>query len=125
MAQNNLANSVYAIPGYYSAGEQQKQQNPEVKSNVRLGLSKFEKTVVILGCSLVFFLMIGLVGEKISLGNHSAELQATTNLLGKVRDDNSTLKQEVSELQSGNRLQKIAKQADLSLSNKNVRNVSK
>lgn len=43
MAQNNLANSVYATPGYYSAGEQQKQQNPEVKSNVRLGLSKFEK----------------------------------------------------------------------------------
>ena len=125
MAQNNLANSVYATPGYYSAGEQQKQQNPEVKSNVRLGLSKFEKTVVILGCSLVFFLMVGLVGEKIALGNHATDLQVTTNLLGKVKDDNSTLKQEVSELQSGNRLQKIAKQADLSLSNKNVRNVSK
>lgn len=69
--------------------------------------------------------MVGLVGEKISLGNHATELQVTTNLLGKVKDDNSTLKQEVSELQSGNRLQKIAKQADLSLSNKNVRNVSK
>ena len=57
MAQNNLANNTYAVPGYYSAGEQQTYQNQENGINVKL--------------------------------------------------------------------QKIAKQAGLSLSNKNVRNVSK
>lgn len=125
MAQNNLANNTYAVPGYYSAGEQQTYQNQENEINVKLGLSKFEKTVVILGLSVVFFLMIALVSQKITLSNQAANLQVTTSALTKVKDSNSILKQEASELQSANRLQKIAKQAGLSLSNKNVRNVSK
>lgn len=71
MAQNNLANNTYAVPGYYSAGEQQTYQNQENEINVKLGLSKFEKTVVILGLSVVFFLMIALVSQKIALSNQS------------------------------------------------------
>lgn len=90
-----------------------------------MSLSKFEKTVLIVGSAIVVFLMVGLVGEKISLSNNAAGLQVTTDALNKAKDTNTTYKQEVSELQSGNRLQKIAKEASLSLNNKNVRNVSK
>jgi cell division protein FtsL len=116
MAQSNLANKIYV-------NKQQKIENPQ-NISYKLSVSRLEKTILTVGGIVVFFMMIGLVYEKISLGNNATSLQETTNSLVKVQDSNGNLKQEVSELQSGNRLQKIAKEANLSLTNKNVRNVS-
>ncbi|AYF92426.1 cell division protein FtsL [Apilactobacillus bombintestini] len=123
MAQNNLANRTYVNPSYQQKNNEE--ANYQGQTKVRMSLSKFEKTVLIVGSAIVVFLMVGLVGEKISLSNNAAGLQVTTDALNKAKDTNTTYKQEVSELQSGNRLQKIAKEASLSLNNKNVRNVSK
>lgn len=123
MAQNNLANRTYVNPSYQQKNNEEAKYQGQTK--VRMSLSKFEKTVLIVGSAIVVFLMVGLVGEKISLSNNAAGLQVTTDALNKAKDTNTTYKQEVSELQSGNRLQKIAKEASLSLNNKNVRNVSK
>ncbi len=123
MAQNNLANRTYVNPSYQQKNNEE--ANYQGQAKVRMSLSKFEKTVLIVGSAIVVFLMVGLVGEKISLSNNAAGLQVTTDALNKAKDTNTTYKQEVSELQSGNRLQKIAKEASLSLNNKNVRNVSK
>lgn len=123
MAQNNLANRTYVNPSYQQKNNEE--ANYQGQTKVRMSLSKFEKTVLIVGSAIVVFLMVGLVGEKISLSNNAAGLQVTTDALNKAKDANTTYKQEVSELQSGNRLQKIAKEASLSLNNKNVRNVSK
>lgn len=123
MAQNNLANRTYVNPNYQQKNNEE--VNYQGQTKVRMSLSKFEKTVLIVGSAIIVFLMVGLVGEKISLSNNAAGLQVTTDALNKAKDTNTTYKQEVSELQSGNRLQKIAKEASLSLNNKNVRNVSK
>lgn len=116
MAQSNLANKIYT-------NEKQKIYGPK-NISYKLSVSRLEKTILTVGSVIVFLMMLGLVYEKISLSNNAANLQETTNSLVKVQDSNGNLKQEVSELQSGNRLQKIAKDANLSLTNKNVRNVS-
>ncbi|TPR13755.1 MULTISPECIES: cell division protein FtsL [Apilactobacillus] len=122
MSQNNLARKKYN--NFYN-GNTNKKKNINSTEKISLSLSKFEKVLLVTGSVIVFTLMLCLVGEKISLSNHSTSLQSVENSLNKVNSDNNYLKQEIGELESGNRLQSVAKKANLSLSNKNVRNVNK
>ncbi|TPR42279.1 cell division protein FtsL [Apilactobacillus micheneri] len=122
MSQNNLARKKYN--NFYN-GNTNKKKNINSTEKISLSLSKFEKVLLVTGSVVVFTLMLCLVGEKISLSNHSTSLQSVENSLNKVNSDNNYLKQEIGELESGNRLQSVAKKANLSLSNKNVRNVNK
>ncbi|GAA6236582.1 cell division protein FtsL [Apilactobacillus micheneri] len=122
MSQNNLARKKYN--NFYN-GNTNKKKNINSTEKISLSLSKFEKVLLVTGSVILFTLMLCLVGEKISLSNHSTSLQSVENSLNKVNSDNNYLKQEIGELESGNRLQSVAKKANLSLSNKNVRNVNK
>lgn len=122
MSQNNLARKKYN--NFYN-GNTNKKKNINSTEKISLSLSKFEKVLLVTGSVIIFTLMLCLVGEKISLSSHSTSLQSVENSLNKVNSDNNYLKQEIGELASGNRLQSVAKKANLSLSNKNVRNVNK
>ncbi|UQS85551.1 cell division protein FtsL [Apilactobacillus apisilvae] len=121
MSQNNLARKKYNN-AYSNVSKKPATNNTE---KIHLSLSKFEKSVLFVGTVTIFILMLCLVGAKITLGNYSTGLQSIESSLSKIDNNNTYLRQEIGELQSSNRLQNIAKKSNLSLSNKNVRNVSK
>ncbi|WP_105956278.1 cell division protein FtsL [Apilactobacillus quenuiae] len=122
MSQNNLARKKYN--NSYNVNTNKK-KNINSTEKISLSLSKFEKVLLVTGSVIIFTLTLCLVGEKINLGNHSTSLQSVENSLNKVDNSNNYLKQEIGELESVNRLQSVAKKGNLSLSNKNVRNVNK
>ncbi|ASG80975.1 cell division protein FtsL [Lactobacillus pentosus] len=98
--------------------------NPAIKTQ-RVAFSMFEK-VLCVGLSLVVFsLAIMLVSTNITATNAESELQTVQEKVSKVQAKNTSAAQEISELSSRSRLNKIAKQYGLSLNNGSIRNVYK
>ena len=98
--------------------------NPSIKTQ-RVAFSMFEK-VLCVGLSLVVFsLAIMLVSTNITATNAESELQTVQENVSKVQAKNTSAAQEISELSSRSRLNKIAKQYGLSLNNGSIRNVYK
>ncbi|MBU7489331.1 cell division protein FtsL [Lactiplantibacillus pentosus] len=98
--------------------------NPSIKTQ-RVSFSMFEK-VLCVGLSLVVFsLAIMLVSTNITATNAESELQTVQEKVSKVQAKNTSAAQEISELSSRSRLNKIAKQYGLSLNNGSIRNVYK
>lgn len=75
--------------------------------------------LIVLGC------LIGMVASSGAVSSANRNLAIVQNQVDNLGNKNSNLKQEINELTSHNRLQKIANQDGLSLSNQNIRNVSK
>ncbi|MCM0598478.1 cell division protein FtsL [Periweissella fabalis] len=75
--------------------------------------------LVVLGC------LIGMVASSGAVSTANRDLAIAQNKVDSIGNKNSNLKQEINELTSHNRLQKIANHYGLSLSNQNIRNVSK
>ncbi|KRO26654.1 hypothetical protein DY78_GL000765 [Lactiplantibacillus fabifermentans DSM 21115] len=79
-----------------------------------------------MGFSLVVFgLAILLVSTNIAVSNSQSKLSSVQNKVTKVQASNTSAAQQISELSSRTRLNKIAKQYGLSLNNGNIRNVYK
>lgn len=98
--------------------------NPAIKTQ-RVPFSSFEK-VLCVGFSLVVFsLAIMLVSTNIAIGNSQSRLQTVQAKVTKVQASNTSASQQISELSSRSRLNKIAKQYGLSLNSGNIRNVYK
>ncbi len=74
---------------------------------------------------VVFSLAIMLVSTNITATNAESELQTVQEKVSKVQAKNTSAAQEISELSSRSRLNKIAKQYGLSLNNGSIRNVYK
>lgn len=74
---------------------------------------------------IVVICLIGVVASSVSVSKANRNLAVVQTKVENVNNKNSNLKQEINELTSHNRLQKIANKYGLSLSNQNIRNVSK
>ncbi|WP_457951234.1 cell division protein FtsL [Lactiplantibacillus pentosus] len=98
--------------------------NPSIKTQ-RVAFSMFEKVLCVGLSLLVFSLAIMLVSTNITATNAESELQTVQEKVSKVQAKNTSAAQEISELSSRSRLNKIAKQYGLSLNNGSIRNVYK
>ena len=124
MAQNNLARNLTAEPKPYVSSPEHKQVK-KVSISKALKLSSFEKLLIVCGSAVLTVLMLVVVSSKIALSNSQHELQHLDNRIVNVRNNNTNLKQQIGELQSSTRLNKIAHKSGMSLSNANIRNVTK
>jgi cell division protein FtsL len=128
MAQNNLARKIVEQPQtYVSAPEQTPEEvvSRNVRAAERLKLSAFEKLLIVSGSVILTVLMLLVVSSKIALSNAQHQLQHVDSQIVNVQNDNTNLKQQIGELQSSSRLEKVAKQGNMSLKNANIRNVTK
>jgi len=129
MAQSNLAKEIFqqAEPTYTPAQPVApvKPAEPKLKAKTRVGFSTFEKALGLTGSLICVALMIVLVSSKIALTNAQHNLQQVDNRISKVQSQNTNYKQQIGALQSSNRLEKIAHDSGMSLSNANIRNVTK
>jgi len=126
MAQNGLAREL--------PRETPQAQNPVHKTVVtpnpaiqtrRVPFSAFEKVLCVTFSLVVFALAIALVSSNIAIGNAQTQLQAVQAKVTKVQASNTSATQQISELSSRSRLNKVAKKSGLSLNNGNIRNVYK
>lgn len=133
MAQNSLAEAVPLT--------QEPQQRPNIErpqrqaqpkldpqqqpNSQKLPVSKFEKCLLTV-CGLVLaVMMVCVVSSKIAMTNAQHQLQSVNSRVTTVQNHNTSAQQEINELQSRSRLDKIAKKQGLSLDNARIRNVSK
>ncbi|MFC6274584.1 cell division protein FtsL [Levilactobacillus tangyuanensis] len=130
MAQNSLAEAVPLIQEPVRrpkvqpqpTPQQQPQQSPQKH---RLPVSKFEKCLMT-ACGLILaVLMVSVVSAKIAMSNAQHELQSVNNQVTTYTNRNTNTQQEINELQSRTRLDKIAKKQGLTLQNARIRNVNK
>ncbi|KRN02865.1 hypothetical protein FD13_GL001585 [Levilactobacillus senmaizukei DSM 21775 = NBRC 103853] len=69
--------------------------------------------------------MVSVVSAKIAMSNAQHELQSVNNQVTTYTNRNTNTQQEINELQSRTRLDKIAKKQGLTLENARIRNVNK
>lgn len=125
MAQNGLARQ---LP------EQRPQTNPvhnpvvspnPASQTKRVPFSAFEKCLCVTFSLVVLAMAIMLVSANIAIGNSQDNLQTVQTKVTKVQDNNTSATQQINELSSRSRLNKVAKKYGLSLNNANIRNVYK
>ncbi|GLB47027.1 hypothetical protein WR164_10060 [Philodulcilactobacillus myokoensis] len=132
MSQNNLVrqneistNHKLNREKHENTFDQHANKNKSDVSLWTMKFSNFEKTVVAVSVVIILGLVIAQLGVKNSINGEQQHLQSFTNRVANLKNSNSNLQQEISELQNSGRLNKIAHKAGLSLRNNNVRNVNK
>ncbi|MDT6980356.1 cell division protein FtsL [Levilactobacillus zymae] len=133
MAQNSLAEAVplttepqrrpnieHPQPRVRPQGQPQGQPQRQ-----KLPVSKFEKCLVT-ACGLVLaVLMVCVVSAKIAMSNAQHDLQTINQTTATYQNRNTNAQQEINELQSRSRLDKVAQKQGLSLENARIRTVNK
>lgn len=84
-----------------------------------------EKAMIAVCAFVVLVFLIGTVATSVAISSANRNLALIQAKVDNTNNKNSNLKQEINELTSHTRLQKIANEYGLSLSNQNIRNVSK
>lgn len=127
MSNNGLANNLQQSyqSEYKEKSNQRLESNLSPKVNSHLKVSFFEKTLIFFGGLVIAFLMILTVSSKISLGDSQQQLQNINSKVVHLNNQNGNLSQEIDELNSGVRLNKVAKKSGLSLNSKTIRNVNR
>ncbi|WP_061775869.1 cell division protein FtsL [Levilactobacillus senmaizukei] len=130
MAQNSLAEAVPLIQEPVRRPKVQPQptpqQQPQQSPRKRwLPVSKFEKCLMTVCGLILAVLMVSVVSAKIAMSNAQHELQSVNNQVTTYTNRNTNTQQEINELQSRTRLDKIAKKQGLTLENARIRNVNK
>jgi cell division protein FtsL len=82
-----------------------------------------EKTLLIVGSVITLGMMIFLVSSSISATSAQHELTNTQQSVAKEQNRVTDLRQEIGELTSTTRLNKIAREKGLTLINKNIRTI--
>lgn len=91
----------------------------------KLPVSKFEKCLVTV-CGLILAgLMVCVVSAKIAMSNAQHDLQTINQTTATYQNRNTNAQQEINELQSRSRLDKIAQKQGLNLENARIRTVNK
>lgn len=84
------------------------------------------QALVLTGAFLwVIAMLVWTVATSVSVANAQVQYQAATSTTSSIASKNTTLQQEISELTSRSNLEKVASQANMTINNKNVRNVTK
>ena len=127
MAQNGLARELpRATPGVSTTPVHKTvaTPNPALKTQ-RVPFSAFEKVLCVTFSMIIFGLALALVSTNIAVGNAQSQLQTVQSKISKVQASNTSASQQISELSSRTRLNKVAKRYGLSLNNSSIRNVYK
>ncbi|EHM00758.1 cell division protein FtsL [Lentilactobacillus parafarraginis F0439] len=125
MAQNNLARNLTSQEEpQINVSAPERAINPGTVAKPHLKLNSFEKLLIVCGSAVLTVLMLLVVSSKIALSDSQHQLQHLDSQIT-MNSNNTNLQQQVGELQSSSRLQKIAKENGMSLSNGNIRNVTK
>jgi len=127
MAQNGLARELpRETPGVSTTPVHKTvaTPNPAVQTQ-RVPFSNFEKMLFVSFSLMVFCLALALVSTNIAVGDAQTQLKAVQTKITKVQANNTSASQQISELSSRTRLNKIAKKYGLTLNNGNIRNVYK
>ena len=85
--------------------------------------SILEKTLLILGSVITLGIMIFLVSSSISATSAQHELTENQQSVAKEQNKVTDLRQEIGELTSTTRLNKVAREKGLTLINKNIRTI--
>lgn len=85
--------------------------------------SGIEKALMIIGSVITLGMMISLVSSSISATSAQHELTRTQQTVAKEQNKITDLRQEIGELTSTSRLNKIAREKGLTLINKNIRTI--
>lgn len=99
--------------------------NTPPKKMAKAKFNKQEIQFFVVSTALIIFCLIGVVWSSSLVSNANKDLGVAQTKVDNINSKNSNLKQEINELSSHNRLQVIANKYGLSLSNQNIRNVSK
>lgn len=131
MAQNSLPEAVpfTAEPQQRPNIEQPKRQTRQVPQQhpqgEKLPVSKFEKCLMTVCGLALALLMVCVVSSKIAMSTAEHNLQSINNKVTTIQNHNTSKQQQINELQSRSRLDKIAKKQGLTLENARIRNVNK
>lgn len=120
MADSSVKRVNYQEPISREARQPQKKiiLNPKKVPNNRL-----EKTLWVVGSLITLVMMIFLVSGSISSTNAQHKLTDSEQRVSSTQNENTNLRQEIGELTSSTRMNKIAKQDGLRLIESNIRNV--
>ncbi|GEP19713.1 cell division protein FtsL [Pediococcus argentinicus] len=125
MADNSYARRVRGTSTIPTVGNPDLHKAREVAKARNLALSKFEKVLLIFCTFVLLVLMVVVVSGKINLSNAQHKLDTTQEKVTTVSNQNNLLKQEVNQLSSQSRLNKIGQNSGLTLKSKNIRNVNR
>ncbi len=117
---DNLARKVEFNPNQQQKPERRKRQ---VVDHRRVAWNGLEKTLLVLGSIITLGMMTILVSSSISATSAQHELTNVQRSVAKVQNQVSDLHQELGELTSSARLNKIAKSKGLTLIEKNIRTI--
>ncbi|GEO66138.1 cell division protein FtsL [Levilactobacillus spicheri] len=131
MAQNSLAEAV-PLPQEPQRRQHIAHPQPQVRptpqgqpQRQKLPLSKFEKCLLTVGGLILAAMMVCVVSSKIAMNNAQHQLQSITQTTTTYQNRNTNTQQQINELQSRSRLDKIAQKQGLSLNNARIRTVNK
>ncbi|MTV82919.1 cell division protein FtsL [Secundilactobacillus folii] len=126
MAQNNLATQIQpqSLPEQPTVPLHRKAAQV-VTVPKKLTLSKFEKCLLVTGTLIVVVMMLSVVSMKIGVSSAQQQLQDVSNKITSFQSKNTNDRQTINELLNRSRLEKIAKQNGMTLSNSKIRNVNK
>lgn len=106
------------------APQPQHQQRPQFNP----AYNPFTRAKVIM-CGVAFVwviaLLVATISSSVSVANAQMQYQNAMSASSSYSSKNTTLQQEISELSSRSHLQKVASQANMTINNKSVRNVTK
>lgn len=80
---------------------------------------------MVVGGLILATMMVCVVSSKIAMSNAQHELQSVAQTTATYQNKNTNAQQEINELQSRSRLDKIAQKQGLSLQNSRIRTVNK
>lgn len=108
--------------------EPRKQKGSQKRQRIPLDPHKvpynvLEKTLLAIGSIVTSGMMIFLVSSSISATSAQHELSQTQQTVAKEQNRITDLRQEIGELTSTSRLNKIAREKGLTLINKNIRTI--
>lgn len=117
---DSLARKVEFNPNKQQKPEQRKRQ---VLDHSRIAWNGLEKYLLVLGTIITLGLMTLLVSSSISATSAQHELTSVQRAVAKGQNQVSDLHQELGELTSSARMNKIAKNKGLTLIEKNIRTI--
>ncbi|GKQ42853.1 cell division protein FtsL [Companilactobacillus sp. RD055328] len=123
---NNTARDFELYEQPQTIQQPKRQQEPEKQSRVkRVPISRVEGLLLASLGLVTMALMIALVSVKVSITVSQQQLQKVNTSVDTITSKNVDLRQEVGELTSSQRLTEYAQAHGMTLSDNNVRNVTK
>lgn len=100
-------------------------QKPQTVSVPKVAWSPFERLLILVGSIATLFLVITLLSTKVTMNNRQHHLQDLQNQITRVKNSNTSARQEIAELTSQTNLKAAAHKYGLTDKISNVRNIDR